>query len=177
MFNINELSSSASASLLENIVHDATHEERIIMLFGILDNMLKTLNNLDVNEDDSKRRECVHAAVDMVSFLKNSLTVHKDPHFHAAYKRFYTSVYRKIIDAHKKGTNEEFQTIREAVAKLTSPPFSKGFFSNLSHEISIENGEIVRYLVSHITKNTILSAGSTCPATDLSPSNENDLTT
>jgi flagellin-specific chaperone FliS len=161
MFNIDEFNGYASNSLLESIINDATHEERIMMLFGILDNMLKNLYNLNVNEDDFKRRECVHAAIDMVSFLKDSLTVHKDPRFNAAYKRFYTSIYRQIIDAYKKGTKEEFQTIRASVTKLTSPPFSKGFFSNLSHEISIDDDEIIRYLVSQITKNAIFSASVT----------------
>jgi hypothetical protein len=158
MFNIHEFSGYASDSLVESIIHDATHEDRIMMLFGILDNMLKNLYNLDFYEDNSERRECVHAAIDMVCFLKNSLTVYKDPRFNAAYKRFYTSIYRKIIDAYEKGTNEEFQTIRASVAKLTSPPFSKGFFSNLSHEISRDDDEIIRYLVSHITKSRYFRA-------------------
>jgi flagellin-specific chaperone FliS len=152
VFNFHEFSDYASDSLLESIIHDATHEERIMMLFGILDNMLKNLYNLNFNEESSEPRECVHAAIDMVSFLKNSLTVHKDLSFNAAYKRFFTSIYRKIIDAYEKGTNEEFQTIRASVAKLTSPPFSKGFFSNLSREISTDDDEIIRYLVSHMTK-------------------------
>jgi hypothetical protein len=65
-----------------------------------------------------------------------------------------------IIDAYKNGTHEEFQTIRASVAKLTSPPFSKAFFSNFTRESDIDDGEILRFLLSPNSKNAVLSAGA-----------------
>jgi flagellin-specific chaperone FliS len=159
MFKIPEFNDHTIDAVLEGIIHDSSREERIMMLFGILDSLLKTAWLSCVNEDNVKKRECVHAAIDVVNFLKKNLGVSKDLLFNAAYKRFYTAIHRKIIDAHKNGTNEEFQTIRASVAKLTSPPFSKAFFSNLMHESAIDDGEIMRYLLSPISKNALLSAG------------------
>ena len=160
MFQIGEFNEHAMDALLESVIHDSTREERIMMLFGILDNMLKTAWLSGLNEDNAKQRECVQAAVDVVNFLKSNLGVHKDPLFNAAYKRFYTTIHRKIIDAHKNGANEEFQTIRASVAKLTSPPFSKAFFSTFTRESAIDDGEILRFLLSPNAKNAVLSAGA-----------------
>ena len=160
MFKIQQFNEHAIDALLEGIIHDSTREERIMMLFGILDNMLKTAWISGLNEDAGKQKECVRAAVDVVNFLKSNLGVHKDPLFNAAYKRFYTTIPRKIIDAYKNGTHEEFQTIRASVAKLTSPPFSKAFFSNFTRESDIDDGEILRFLLSPNSKNAVLSAGA-----------------
>ena len=160
MFQIHQFNEHAIDALLEGIIHDATREERIMMVFGILDNMLKTAWLSGFNEDEERKKECVQVAVDVVSFLKSNLGVHKDPLFNAAYKRFYTTIHRKIIDAYKNGTDEEFQTIRASVSKLTSPPFSKAFFSNFTRESNIDDGEIIRFLLSPSSKNAVLSAGA-----------------
>ena len=41
MFQIDQFSEHALDALLQGVIYDATREERIMMLFGILDNLLK----------------------------------------------------------------------------------------------------------------------------------------
>jgi hypothetical protein len=156
MFQIDQFSEHALDALLQGVIYDATREERIMMLFGILDNLLKRASLASPDE----RLECVHLAVDVVNFLKCNLGVHKDPLFNSAYKRFYTTIHRKIVDAYKSGVGEEFEAIRASVAKLTSPPFSKAFFSNFTREVAIDDDEILRFLLSPNAKSAVLSARS-----------------
>lgn len=157
MFQIDQFSEHALDALLQGVIYDASREERIMMLFGILDNLLKRAS-LASRDDSSARLECVHLAVDAVNFLKCNLGVHKDPLFNSAYKRFYTTIHRKIVDAYKSGAGEEFEAIRASVAKLTSPPFSKAFFSNFTREVAIDDDEILRFLLSPNAKSAVLSA-------------------
>lgn len=159
MFQIDQFSEHALDALLQGVIYDASREERIMMLFGILDNLLKRAS-LASRDDSSARLECVHLAVDVVNFLKCNLGVHKDPLFNSAYKRFYTTIHRRIVDAYKSGAGEEFEAIRASVAKLTSPPFSKAFFSNFTREVAIDDDEILRFLLSPNAKSAVLSARS-----------------
>lgn len=161
MFQIDLFNENALNALLESVVRDCSREERIMMLFGILDNLLKRVRH---DEDARRKLESVHLAVDVVNFLKSNLGVHKDPLFNAAYKRFYTAIHRRIIDAYKHGANEEFDAIRASIAKLTSPPFSKSFFSNFTREAAIDDEEIVRFLLSPGARSAALSARVQAPA-------------
>lgn len=163
MFQIDLFNEDALDALLEGVVRDSSREERIMMLFGILDNLLKSAWRAGLEDDADRKLECVHLAVDVVNFLKSNLGVHKDPLFKAAYKRFYTAIHRRIIDAHKNGVSEEFDMIRASLAKLTSPPFSKSFFSNFTRESAIDDEEIVRFLLSPGPRKAVLSARASAP--------------
>jgi flagellin-specific chaperone FliS len=135
-------------SIFEDLVCEASEEELLSILFGVLQSFLDSAWSAASENDEIGRRHSVYGALDVIAFLRELL--HKDGARPAngVLRRFYNAMHRQIIDSCRDGSGEGFRGVRRSIAKVVEPPYSRSFFQNCAQETRMIRSELVRFLCS-----------------------------
>jgi len=147
-FGFDGLERATLDSIFEDLVCEASEEELLSILFGVLQSFLDTAWGAAAAGDDIGRTHAVHGALDVIAFLRERL--HKDSPRPAngVMRRFYNAVHRQIIDSCRDESAEGLRGVRLSIAKVVEPPYSRSFFRNCAQETRMVRAELVRFLCS-----------------------------
>ena len=134
--------------LIVDLVADAGEEERIAILFNLLQNCLSMAANGAETGQGIMQRDCVVGGISILSFLRGHLRVESPNVANGVLRRFYNAAHRQIITAHRDEAAVRFEEIRLSIAKVIQKPYSSSFFYNCMQETAISKKQMLDLLLS-----------------------------
>ena len=147
-FGFDGLERETLDSIFEDHVCEASEEELLSILFGVLQSFLDSAWSSAVAGDELGRKHAVYGALDVIAFLRERLHKGSQRPANGVLRRFYNAVHRQIIDSCRDDSAEGFRGVRQSIAKVVEPPYSQSFFRNCAQETRIVRAELVRFLCS-----------------------------
>ena len=144
-----------TAGLLEELVAESDGEERIAILFNLLQNSLVMAARGAKMGHGVLQRDAVVCAVSIISFLRSRLRSDSASIANGVLRRFYNSAHRQIIKAHRDEAAVRFEEIRTSVSKVIQKPYSSSFFYNCMQETSISPVQMLDLLLSSEVRQSI----------------------
>ena len=141
--------------LLEDLVADSGEEERVAILFNLLQNCLSLAARSAVNGQGVMQREGVVGAVSILSFLRDHLRANSANVANGVLRRFYNAAHRQIITAHRDDAALRFDEIRASISKVIQKPYSSSFFYNCLQETTMSKEEMLELLLSAAVRTCI----------------------
>jgi len=149
--------------LFEELIAEAGEEERISILFNLLQNCIGMAAHGAETGQDILRRDGVIGAVSILCFLSDHLRRDVDNEANGVLRRFYQAAHRQIIKAHRDVTVTRFHELRASIAKVIQKPYSSSFFFNCMQETNMTMGEMLKLMLSHEVRFSICHIDHSMP--------------
>ena len=143
------------AGLLEELIAEASEEERISILFNLLQNCIGTAAHGAETGQSVMQRDGVIGAVSILSFLREHLRTDSANQANGVLRRFYQAAHRQIIRAHRDVAVTRFHELRTSIAKVIQKPYSSSFFHNCMQETRMNKGEMLNLMLSFEGRHSI----------------------
>lgn len=134
--------------LLEDLVAEAGEEERIAILFNLLQNGLSRAARGAETGHSIMQREGVVGAVAILCFLRDHLRKDSSEVANGVLRRFYNSAHRQIISAHRNEAMPRFEEIHASISRVIQKPYSSSFFYNCLQETAFSKAQMLDLLLS-----------------------------
>lgn len=141
--------------LLEELVADAGEEERVAILFNLLQTCLTMAARGAEIGHGVMQRDGVLGAVAILSFLRDHLRPDSDSVANGVLRRFYNAAHRQIISAHRDDAMPRFQQILASIAKIIQKPYSSSFFYNCLQETVMSRSQVRGLLLSDAVRQCV----------------------
>ena len=142
------LAPDVTEGLLEELVAEASDEERVSILFNLLQNCLALAARGAETGQGILQRDGVIGAVTILSFLRDHLRQDIGNAANGVLRRFYKAAHRQIIKAHRDEAAIRFHEIRASVFKVIQKPYSSSFFYNCMQETAMNRAAMLDLLLS-----------------------------
>ena len=143
------------AGLLEELIAEASEEERISILFNLLQTCIGTATRGAETGQELVQRDGVIGAVAILCFLREHLRPDSVSPANGVLRRFYQAAHRQIIRAHRDSAVTRFHDIRTSIAKVIHKPYSSSFFYNCLQETRMTKAEMLNLMLSFEVRHSI----------------------
>jgi hypothetical protein len=141
--------------LLDELIAEAGEEERISILFNLLQNCIGMAAHGAQTGQSILQRDGVIGAVSILSFLRDHLRKDSANPANGVLRRFYQAAHRQIIKAHRDAAVTRFHEIRNSIAKVIQKPYSSSFFYNCMQETRMNRAEMLNLMLSFEVRHSI----------------------
>lgn len=141
--------------LLEELIAEAGEEERISILFNLLQNCIGMAAHGAQTGQGVLQRDGVIGAVSILCFLCDHLRRDSSNPANGVLRRFYQAAHRQIIKAHRDVAVTRFHEIHTSISKVIQKPYSSSFFYNCMQETRLTKAEMLKLMLSFEVRHSI----------------------